>query len=286
MKSANHPKSPSAKRTVAAAGLALLVLATTASAQWPDRPRTKPPAPAKSTTPAAPPPSKRDAPSEESPPLRLTGWSIVLESHTGSDAVARAQARLAAVSNESGRSDVRVRATGRGAAIVAGAYRSPDAPEARADLALVRARVVGDRMPFSQAFFAPPPETVDPGLAPEVNLLAAKQVFGKDKEYTLQIAFYQSKKPEEAKRAAEQAALQLRRDGELAFYYHGPTMSLVTVGVFSDSDFDQGLRPKTAAILALQERYPLNLHNGQFPVIEKRPGAPDTKQSSQLVKIP
>lgn len=273
-------------RSTLLAALAVFALAVApVSAQWPSRPK-RPTTPAPASTPAAP--AKEDTRGADPAPLdlRVSGWSIVLESHSGPDAMARAQARLAPVGNDAGRSDVHVRATARGAAIVAGAYRSPDSPEARADLAMVRERVVGDRRPYSQAFFAPPRDAIDPGLVPEVNLLTARQVFGKEKEYTLQIGFYQSKKPEEAKRAAEQAAVQLRRDGELAFYFHGPTMSLVTVGVFSDADFDAGLRPKTAAILALQERYPLNLHNGQFPVIEKRPGAPEMKQPSQLVKIP
>lgn len=264
-------------------GMMLLLVASSAFAQWPARTKPKPDAEPRPTAPNAPP--KREKPGAPSP-IMVSGWSIVLESHTGADGMARAQSRLAAVASESGRSDVFVRPTSRGAAIVSGSYRAPDSAEARADLESVRQRIVGDKRPFSQAFFAPPREAVDTGQAPEVNLLAARQVFGKDKEYSLQIGFYQSKKPDEAKRAAEQAAIQLRREGELAFYYHGPTMSIVTVGVFSDSDFDQGLRPRNASILALQERYPLNLHNGEYPVIEKRPGQPDLKQPSQLVQIP
>ncbi len=278
-------KSVGWKLGVHSAVVCVLIVSCPVLAQWPERSKPRPSAVPRTMSPETAPGPKREA-EDAVPALKASGWSIVLESHSGAGAMARAQSRLSAVSSDSGRSDAFVRATSRGAAIVAGAYGGPEAAEARADLALVRGRLVDGNLAFSQAFFAPPREAVDPGQVPEVNLLSARQVFGRGKEYTLQIGFYQSKKSDDAKRAAEQAALQLRREGELAFYYHGPTMSVVTVGVFGDGDFDQGLRPKNAAILALQERYPLNLHNGEFPVIEKRSGLPDVRQPSQLVKIP
>lgn len=268
-------------------------LASPATAQWPSRPKKKDATKTPASKPAEGQPSTT-AP-EKQPDRRETtttaesnagGWSIVLESMTGTNAMEAAQHRQAVLASELGRSDVRLRPTARGYALVLGSYSKPDSPDAREALAHLRATTVDGRTPFSQAFFVPPKERIDPGSIPELNLLAARQVFGPDKEYTLQIAFYQSGKPDDAKRAAENAALQLRREGELAFYYHGPTMSLVTVGLFEDSDFDQGLRPKNASILSLQERYPLNLHNGEYPVITKQPGTPDVKQPSQLVKIP
>lgn len=271
---------------------ASLVLCTSVStAQWPERSRSKPSAEPKTnqkqvTPRSAPEPSRQESPRRGAPAEAAGGWSIVLELHSGTGAVEQARKRLAAVSEESGRGDVWVRPTERGAAIVVGSYSGPDTPAARADLDSIRNRSVEGRKPFSQAFFAPPLEMTDPGQIPELNLLTARQSFGKDKDYTLQIAFYQSKNPEEAKRAAERAALQLRREGELAFYYHGPRMSLVTVGVFGDNDFDRNLRPKNASLVALQDRYPLNLHNGEYPVIEKRPGGPPVKQPSTLVRIP
>jgi hypothetical protein len=268
-------------RNLLAASL-LLSVGPLAHAQWYGK-RSNPPA-----KPPVQPSPEPAAPQTSRPrtPLGPAGWSIVLEVHSGSDSADSARARLAPLSIESGRTDVYIRPTARGVAIVAGHYPATDTPAARADLEAVRNRVIEGKRPFSQAFFAPPRETVDPGFVPELNLLTAKSIFGADKEYTLQIAFYQSKKPDEAKRAAEKAALQLRRDGELAFYFHGKSMSLVTVGVFSDADFDQGLRPKNPAILALQERYPLNLHNGEFPVIMRHPGQAEMKQPSQLVQIP
>lgn len=225
--------------------------------------------------------------SAEATPTSLpTGWSIVLEVHSGAGSWERAQRRLGDVAAASGRGDVYLRPTARGTAIVAGSFADPGSAEAKAAIQAVRGRVVEGRRVFAEAFFVPPKEAVDAGQVPELNLLTARRVYGQEAQYTLQIGFYQSKKPEEAKRAAEQAAMQLRREGELAFYYHGPRMSLVTVGVFRDRDFDQSLRPKNPSLVALMERYPLNLHNGEYPVLVREGGGEAVKQPSQLVRIP
>lgn len=212
------------------------------------------------------------------------GWCIVLEVHSGPKAKEAAHSRLAVVSSISGRQDVYVRETERGAAVVAGVYGSPE--DAANDLKAIRSRRVDDQTPFASSFLAPPIAEVDPGKLPELNLESAKLTFGVRAQYTLQIAVYESAKRDEAKRAAEQAALKLRREGELAFYYHGPQRSMVTLGVFSDRDFDQNLRPRNASLIAAQERFPLNLLNGQYPIIEKSPGQPDREQPSTLVRIP
>lgn len=234
----------------------------------PDAPATSPAPGSLSTTPSATP----------------RAWSIVVESYTGDDAAQSAAQRVPAVADALGRSDVYVRTTERGAAVVVGRYDQPAA--ARADLDRVRATAVNNNFPFAAAFLAPPPEASDPGQLPELNLEAARNTFGDRAQYTLQIGVYEARNRDEAKRAAEEAALRLRREGELAFYYHGPTRSMVTVGVFSDDDFDANSRPKSAGMIALQSRYALNLLNGQYPIIEKRPGQKDRQQPSMLVRIP
>lgn len=219
------------------------------------------------------------------------GWSIVLESFQGPTALGEANRRLAEASRDSGRRDVSVRATPRGAAIVAGWWVSPADPGAQAALQAIRSVEVRGERPYFQAFLAPPPQGADPGQLPELNLTGARSVFGARAVYTLQIAVYEAANRDEAKRAAEQAALRLRRDGELAFYYHGPARSMVTVGVFSDRDLEGPGRTPSPALSAVQQQYPLNLLNGQFPIIERPPGAKrggpdDRKQPSTLVRIP
>lgn len=219
------------------------------------------------------------------------GWSIVLESFQGQTSVQAANGRLAAAARDSGRNDVSVRVTPRGAAIVAGWWASPSDPGAQAALRAVRTANARGEAPYSQAFLAPPPQGADPGQLPELNLDGARAVFGARAVYTLQIAVYEAANRDVAKRAAEQAALRLRRDGDLAFYYHGPARSMVTIGVFGDRDLEGPSRVPSPALAAAQQQYPLNLLNGQFPIIERPPGArpggaEDRKQPSTLVRIP
>lgn len=213
-------------------------------------------------------------------------WSIVLESFQGSRSAEEAAARLDEIARRSGRGDVAVRRTPRGAAVVAGSWRSPGDPGAQEALWSVRRRLIAGETPFARAFLAPSVESADPGELPELNLAGARLVFGAGAVYTLQIAVYESPDRAEAKRAAERAALQLRREGELAFYYHGSTRSMVTVGVFNDRDIEGSGHPKAPALVVAQDRYPLNLLNGQYPIIEKRPGLADRRQPSTLVRIP
>jgi len=61
---------------------------------------------------------------------------------------------------------------------------------------------------------------------------------------------------------------------------------MVTIGVFGRQDYDEINGPRSREILDLIDRYPLNLLNGQFSIIERRPGQPDHEQRSLLVRIP
>ena len=214
------------------------------------------------------------------------GWTVVLASFSGPEAVEAARQSLEQVSKESGRRDVSIRRTPRGAALVVGSFAAPEAPEAGRTLAEMRAREVGGTRPFASAFLAPPVETLDAGELPELNLANAKRSFGARAKYTLQIGVYEAANRQEAKRAAEKAALVLRQQGEMAFYYHGDSLSMVTVGVFGDADFDKDFRPKSPALGALRQRYPLNLLNGQFPIVERWPGGGERQQQSMLVEVP
>ena len=145
--------------------------------------------------------------------------------------------------------------------------------------------MINGRRPYRTAFLAPPERRIDEGSLPEYNLATAHQRFGDAAVWTLQIGVYDSPDRAEAKRAAEEAVQRLRREGERAFYYHGETRSMVTVGVFGHSDIDEFARPRSPMLASLMERYPRNLINGS-PIIEKRPGQKDREQRSLLVRIP
>jgi len=214
-----------------------------------------------------------------------TGWTIVLESLAGATPQ-ELQARRLAAMDLLNRNDVQVRTTKSGSALTLGMYPVATSPDARAALAAVRSASSGNLHPYAGAFFAPPPGAQDPGHIPELNLETARQTFGNRAVYTLQIAVYETSDQLTAKRAAEQAALQLRQEGQLAFYHHGRGRSVVTLGVFSDDDLNAQYQPASPALIQLMKQFPNNLLNGQYPIVERSPTGQTRTQTSMLVRIP
>jgi hypothetical protein len=219
----------------------------------------------------------RDAASEDG------GWAIVLRAFSGGGALERAQAAAEGFRATGVLDSARAVTRANGAVVVYGGFEAPDDRDAQRELARVKALEIGGSRPFASAFLAPQ-GGIDPGTIPELNLAEAKERHGRGAKYTLQIAVYESDRRGEAKRAAEEAASQLRRDGELAFYYHGPTKSMVTVGLFGDRDYDPVTGRRSLELQGLQRRYPHNLLNGRT-IIERRVGGERT-QPSALVSVP
>jgi hypothetical protein len=249
-------------------------------------------------------------------------WSIVLATFRGPDQAALAEAGVKRVRDEAKIADVFAEVRGPATVVAVGRFADPSSPDAVARLAAVRETRVGGGRPFLSAFFAPPGDVVNIGSRPEYNLLAARQQYGERAQYSLQVAVYgredvtrgaQGRDPTEAelaelRKAAEDAAAKLRQEGELAFYFHGPRRSMVTIGVWSDDDLPrrgtQGddMNPPTPAreenpeLSDLRRRFPHNLYNGALvrervrPRDENRPGSgpvvSERVQPSALVKIP
>jgi hypothetical protein len=94
--------------------------------------------------------------------------------------------------------------------------------------------------------------------------------------YSLQVAvFYNTEGMRRRKYAAEEYCKLLREQGEQAYYDHGPVNSSVCIGVFPEEAIQtfQEQDPLTGIIrvtskmvdqrlIALQQRFPFNLHNG------------------------
>ncbi|MEM8758429.1 MAG: membrane lipoprotein lipid attachment site-containing protein [Planctomycetota bacterium] len=150
---------------------------------------------------------------------------------------------------------------GERALVMVGRHPSPRTAEAVEALERVRRiRLDGER-PFEEAFFVPPPS----GEAGDLDLRSARERFGA--LYSLQIGVYgkpggatpSERELAEIRATAEDAARRLRREGELAFYFHGPSLSMVTVGALRQDDIEG----QTPAVALLRERFPHNLLNGQ-----------------------
>lgn len=228
------------------------------------------------------------------------GWSVVIASVRGENQERDAATLLGRVRTEGGLIEAVSQKRGEATVIVLGDYAGPDDARAQVDLKRVRETVVEGARPYVLAFLAPPMTGFKAGAMPQYNLVQAKQQFGDSALYTLQVGVYgrlDLERPsendlKEARSAAEQAAFKLRQEGELAFYYHSPTLSMVTVGVFDISDFDPQVPTlKSARLRESQKRFPYNLYNGQaIRVKSKVAGAQGagagTLQPSNLVALP
>ncbi|MCC6425332.1 MAG: hypothetical protein IT435_00795 [Phycisphaerales bacterium] len=189
---------------------------------------------------------------------------------------------------------------GNGLVLLYGSYESGTAGEAQRDLAYVRSLEVNGMHPYEGAFLSPPGSTS--GTMPDYDLGTVKARRGTRKPlYTLQIAVYGRPDDVDASKEdlaqfrelAEKAVVELRREGEQAYYYHGPNRSSVTIGVFTEDDagFGQRVRMEGAALTIARQKFPTNLLNGEAvrERIRGRGGdaASDYKvQASRLVEVP
>ncbi|HZW10375.1 MAG TPA: hypothetical protein VFF69_10770 [Phycisphaerales bacterium] len=229
-------------------------------------------------------------------------WSIVLATFWGEKHEEAGRLGLHKVRAEAGLPGAYLETRDKATVIAYGRYESPSDPAAQADLARIRAVRVDGGAPFAAALLTPPAPEHLAGSLPELDLRNAKKQFGEDKAlYTLQVAIYgrgdrsaaTAEEVAEFRKAAEDAAVLLRRDGELAFYYHAPERSMVTVGIFGQEEYDPLNRPgiEGFGLIEARERHPLNLLNGKG-IREKLPGVDESDprawrmQPSMLVGVP
>ncbi len=188
-------------------------------------------------------------------------WSIVIVAIRGEDAADAARDALWKVQTQGGLPQAYLDKRGGSLVVAFGRYNASDSPEALSDLRKIQSIEIGGTRPFSGAMITPP---VVAGSIPEYDLRNARSIHGDKFRYTLQVAVYsrEDRPPSESERAefrrtAERAVLDLRRAGESAFYFHGPSRSMVTIGLFTEEGLS-GLEMRQA-----KERHPHNLQNGR-----------------------
>lgn len=216
--------------------------------------------------------------------VRPPAWRVALAVFSGADAVARANAALPIIQQQGNMPEAFVEPRKSGAIIAVGAYDQPDSRQAQRELERIRTMTINGQLAYPRAFLAPPQGGVS-GAIPEWNLASAREQYGSSAKYTLQVAVYESDRRAEAMRLAEQAASTYRRDGELAFYYHGPNRSMVTIGVFRDDDFNPESGRMSRDLQELMARHPAHLVNG-MGVRETLGDGTTRMQPPQLVRIP
>ena len=104
--------------------------------------------------------------------------------------------------------------------------------------------------------------------------------------FSLQVGFYDENFPGDPRAAAEQSARALREQGYPAYYYHGPYISSVCVGIFTRDDFVLEGTTETYGprIRQLQQTFPYNLANG-YPFEEVNDEGSHGPQTSSVIRV-
>lgn len=235
--------------------------------------------------------------SKSSQPAYRGGWSIVL-ANVGEGGMERAKKMLQIVQSDTELITAYVDTRSTGIVIAYGDYLGKEDPRAIEDLKKVRAMDMMGVHVFEKAILMPPSSSALRGSNPAYDLRTVKQRFGEMAVYTLQIGLYgrsdyQMPSGEDLaafRKSAEKAVRELRNEGMMAFYYHAPSRSMVTVGVFGERDFDASTLPpmQSRALQAMRKQFPNNLLNGQGinETVNTESGRVTRLQSSQLVGIP
>lgn len=225
-------------------------------------------------------------------------WSIVIVAARGEDAKPAAEAAAEKVRTKGGLPDAYAEQRGDAWVVAYGHYPNFDDAAAQRDLERIKGMKIDGSQPFAGAVLSPPLVAHVAGSLPQYDLANVKAAQGRRAAYSLQVGVYDAggqgrqASPEDvkvAREAAEQAALELRREGEEAYYYHGPWRSVVTIGVFPESDLDTskgGAPIQSQRIKDLQVRFPYNLVNGQGLMVRHEGDAKGRLQPSFLVAIP
>lgn len=219
------------------------------------------------------------------------GWGVLLAAATGPDARAQMEAQRALHAETLGRRDVRVSRQRSGYAVVLGSYDTPGDPAAQRDLEFVKSFEVDGRRPYPQAHMMPPGQRAEelapatPGAREEWNLATVSRSLGGEAGFTLQIGVFESVDRNQAMQAAENWTRELRGEGEEAYFYHGRSASMVSLGVFGKEDWDALFDVAAPHVRELQRRFPTLRLERMDDRRRNRAAEPDTRPS-MLVIIP
>ncbi len=220
-------------------------------------------------------------------------WTIVLATFNDSLAHENAIQIRQEFTQMSGMAGAQITVQGERSILHYGSYLTLDNSAYKYDINKIKAMQVGDAQPFRGAF----PSILNPseiGSMPQYELTRLWDRYPQASViYSLQIGVYDfdhgdDSSRKEARKAAEQYVTRLRSEGDPAFYYHGPTMSVVTVGTFFEHSVDAvlGVGPE---VKRMQQRHPYNTANGR-EIIETKITTTGQRrkvvQPSMLVNVP
>ena len=173
--------------------------------------------------------------------------------------------------------------------LMRGRFADPGGGPTRAALEQCRKIRLEGRYPFEDARLVPVADLVAGGN--DLKQFASQSLH--TALYTLQVEAYDLQVGARYRKVAEGRAGKLRVSGQKAFFYHGPHLSIVTLGLFTRAEaFVSSPLPGggvtevyAPAVRQLQRKYPYNLMNGRT-LVEKAHGQKVRDQPSFLVRVP
>lgn len=211
------------------------------------------------------------------------GFAILLAEFEGGTHQKKAQRLSQRLVIEALMKDVWVQTDESRSRVLRGHYPAPDVDAAVHDLQEVRAAIINGSSPYQDAGM----------IALGGDGLATSDPFDLRNypgAYSLQIGFYDRDFGQEFRQAAIDAASVMREEGEQVFFYHGPNMSMVCIGLFDNSDVQQHVQKLSNGdqiiattyserVQAYRRKYPYNLGNGNALVGRVDSGADAPLQS-------
>jgi hypothetical protein len=206
-------------------------------------------------------------------------FSIVVGRFTGPNRFSEAHALSEQLAGASPFDDAWVEDASGTATVYFGRYTAANSEAARSALKQIHSIEFDGQFPYAHAVIVSLTVEGRPALDP----WDLRQFVG---SLTLQIGFYDSQFDGDFRKAAEQAVRVLREEGHEAYYYHGEHRSLVTIGLFSESDFERAGNTEVYGprIKDLQKKFPFNLGNG-LTLHEKLNGRDLGEQPSFVVRV-
>ena len=208
-----------------------------------------------------------------------SSWAILIASFEGDRRQRQAERLIKRLRQEAHLPDLWLENGPDQTHVYRGRYSDPGGVDATEALRQTRMVQLGDTRPYTSASLIP----LGPQARGGADPLDLRRHTGM---LSLQIGFYDDAFGRGYREAAQEAARELRAQGEEAYYYRGPHRSMVTIGLFTEDDFvQQGVQSVYGPrIKELQARFPYNLGNGRT-LIEKIQGKHVGEQPSFLVRV-
>ena len=224
-------------------------------------------------------------------------WGVLLTQYRGRDSQAQARQLIQHLRREAGVTDAWAINAPNATSVYRGRFADPSTEAAHRTLTETRRIELDGERPFADARLTSPHlggvtggDGGGGGGGDPIDLAQYPNY------YSLQVGFFDDHHGSDRRRAAEQWARELRDEEHQAYYYHGPTRSMVTIGLFRyEQAFTAVDDPRRQAdqarvdaysgrVRQLQQEFPHTLANGHPLYLEDEQGRRQ-EQPTVLVRV-